>query len=267
MMMFVVVEAWTLPETALMVMVWVFPGTETDSTELGCPRTPHELKRMAIPSIMLASPTRLMRFTWTSNNARPATPRINQPALSGLVLCLSPGQRSPPKALPVDTVRTELPVAEAGVSTPGAKEHVIPSGRFEHEKDTGASNEPVSELTVMLACADCPFTMVAAAGDAPEEDLGFRLRSGAAVRCVLNGAGNLVLETRLADRLHVECVIPRGQRVAAKVQRAQSHGEIVQGHEILSVGADVRRVVVDGVFVSGYRSSSANRRKAEAGHA
>jgi hypothetical protein len=70
-------------------------------------------------------------------------------------------------ALAADTVNTELPLAESGVTTSGAKEQVIPAGRFEQENDTGASNAPVSELTVRLVLADCPGAIVADDGEAP----------------------------------------------------------------------------------------------------
>jgi len=66
-------------------------------------------------------------------------------------------------------------VPETGATRAGANEHDIASGRFEHENDTGASNEPVSELTVMLVCAGRPLTMVAAAGVSPKEILAFAL--------------------------------------------------------------------------------------------
>ena len=71
----------------------------------------------------------------------------------------------------IETVRTEFPVAESGVTTFGAKEQVIPGGRFEHEKDTGASNDPLSELTVIFVLVDCPATTVAVVGEAPSEIL------------------------------------------------------------------------------------------------
>jgi|KBSMisStandDraft_5_1062788.scaffolds.fasta_scaffold725466_1 hypothetical protein len=71
--------------------------------------------------------------------------------------------------LAADTVNTELPVAEAGDTTSGAKEQVIPAGRFEQENDTGASKAPVSELTVRLVLADCPGAIVADDGEAPRD--------------------------------------------------------------------------------------------------
>jgi hypothetical protein len=70
-------------------------------------------------------------------------------------------------AVPADTVNTELPLPDSGVTTSGAKEQVIPAGRFEQEKDTEASNAPVSELTVRLVLVDCPGAMVADDGEAP----------------------------------------------------------------------------------------------------
>jgi len=66
----------------------------------------------------------------------------------------------------VETVRTVLPEAESGVNVLGANEQVIPLGRLEHEKDTGLSNEPESDVTVTLVLADCPELIVAAEGDA-----------------------------------------------------------------------------------------------------
>ena len=63
-------------------------------------------------------------------------------------------------------VRTELPVVEAGINSLGAKEHVIPAGRFEQESDIGASKDPASDVTVMLVLADPPGAIVAAEGEA-----------------------------------------------------------------------------------------------------
>lgn len=77
--------------------------------------------------------------------------------------------RRPAIAPVVDTVNTQLPVAEAVVTTSGAKEQVIPAGRFEQENDTGASNAPVSELTVRFVVADCPGAIVADDGEAPRD--------------------------------------------------------------------------------------------------
>ena len=62
-------------------------------------------------------------------------------------------------------VRTELPVAKFGVITLGAKLQVSSSGTFEHENQTGASNEPVSEVTAMSSFAGFPGTIVVTGGD------------------------------------------------------------------------------------------------------
>ena len=55
------------------------------------------------------------------------------------------------------------------VTTLGAKEQVIPAGRFEQENETGASNAPVSVLTVMLVLADCPGAILANDGEASKD--------------------------------------------------------------------------------------------------
>ena len=69
---------------------------------------------------------------------------------------------------------------------------------------------------------------------------------------VRDRARHLILQTGFADRLYKQGVTARGKRVAAEVHRVQSGGEVVQRHEIFPVGADVRRVVIDGVLLAGY---------------
>src|SRR5882762_2081511 len=133
------------------------------------PAPPQELSRTAILSTMLATRVRPTRFFLTSNRARPATPNMNQLAVMGTFSPRESGIRTTPETLAVDTVRTEPPVAEAGINSLGAKEQVIPVGRFEQENATGASKDPLSELTVMLVLADPPGGIVAAEGDAARD--------------------------------------------------------------------------------------------------
>ncbi|PYV95195.1 MAG: hypothetical protein DMG89_22580 [Acidobacteria bacterium] len=55
---------------------------------------------------------------------------------------------------------------------------------------------------------------------------------------------------RAAHRLHVEDIIPRSETVTAKVDGAVARPQRLQWHEILSVGADVNDVMVNGVLVA-----------------
>ena len=55
---------------------------------------------------------------------------------------------------------------------------------------------------------------------------------------------------RAAHCLHVEDIIPRSETVTAKVDGAVARPQRLQRHEILSVGADVNDVMVNGVLVA-----------------
>ena len=55
---------------------------------------------------------------------------------------------------------------------------------------------------------------------------------------------------RAAHRLHVEDIIPRSETVAAKVDGTMARPQRLQRHEILSVGADVNDVMINGVLVA-----------------
>jgi len=55
---------------------------------------------------------------------------------------------------------------------------------------------------------------------------------------------------RPSNRLHVEDVIPRSETVTAKVEGAMAGPQRLQGHEILSVGADVNHVMINRVLVA-----------------
>jgi hypothetical protein len=66
------------------------------------------------------------------------------------------GGRRAAVCLAVVTVRTTIDCGPAGVTVDGEKEHVLPAGSPEQEKETGFVNPPASGLTNISYLAACP---------------------------------------------------------------------------------------------------------------
>jgi len=65
----------------------------------------------------------------------------------------------------VEMVRMVLAETEPLATLDGANEQAMPSGRFEHEKETGLLNDPVCRTAATWILLDCPRAIVVLAGD------------------------------------------------------------------------------------------------------
>ena len=72
----------------------------------------------------------------------------------------------------------------------------------------------------------------------------------------------MTADHRPAHSLDIDDIISRGQAVTAKIQGTMSNRRCLQRHEILSVGADVDGVVIDGVLVTADAPIERTSRKA-----
>jgi len=63
-------------------------------------------------------------------------------------------------------VRTVLAEADPAMTLAGENEQLMPSGRFEQEKETGLTNDPDCRVTATWMLPACPWGMVNADGDA-----------------------------------------------------------------------------------------------------
>ncbi len=53
-------------------------------------------------------------------------------------------------------VRTVLAEADPAMTLTGENEQLMPSGRFEQEKETGLTNDPDCRVTATWMLPDCP---------------------------------------------------------------------------------------------------------------